>query len=368
MRLFPILTAILVMAVLYMFVLQRDTMMALAGIETAQAEATTEQTSVAPGAPNEAELAPVKVVVQRSTARQIASGVVLRGQTEAARKLQVRAETSGLVISDPTPKGTRVSKGQVLCRLDPGTREANLQEARARLAEAEVNARAAEGLAARGFASEAQLAARKAALEAAQAAVKRAEKEIERLTIEAPFDGILETDTAELGLLLQPGAPCATIIKLDPIRLVGYAPENEIDRIRLGARARARLASGMQVEGMVTFLASSADPRTRTFRVEVEVPNPDAAIRDGATVEMFIAYAGETAHLLPSSALTLDDEGRLGIRAVVDGRAAFMPVSILRDTADGVWLAGLPDQVDVIVVGQEYAGDGHPVIPTFREP
>jgi multidrug efflux system membrane fusion protein len=71
--------------------------------------------------------------------------------------------------------------------------------------------------------------------------------------------------------------------------------------------------------------------------------------------------------LLPASALTLNDEGVLGIRAVVDGAAQFMPVRMLRDTARGVLIAGLPEQVDVITVGQEFVTDGTPVEPTFEE-
>jgi multidrug efflux system membrane fusion protein len=124
----------------------------------------------------------------------------------------------------------------------------------------------------------------------------------------------------------------------------------------------------MQVNGQVTFLSRSADPTTRTFRVEIEVPNPDLALRDGQTAEILIAAEGERAHLLPASALTLNDEGTLGIRVVGEASAVeFMPVTMLRDTPEGVWLAGLPDAVDVIVVGQEYVTQGVTVAPTFRE-
>ena len=71
--------------------------------------------------------------------------------------------------------------------------------------------------------------------------------------------------------------------------------------------------------------------------------------------------------LLPQSALTLDDDGRLGVRTVSDGRAAFVPVSVVRDTTDGVWVSGLDATAEIIVVGQEYVTDGVPVAPTLRE-
>ena len=205
-------------------------------------------------------------------------------------------------------------------------------------------------------------------IQSAEAGVAAAEKEIERLEITAPFAGLLETDAAELGSLLQPGGLCATVIQLDPIKLVGFVPETEVDKVSVGARAGARLATGREVVGTVTFLSRSADATTRTFRVEIEVPNADRSIRDGQTAEILIEAAGQPAHLLPQSALTLDNEGVLGVR-VVDGdsRAGFYPVSVLRDTVEGIYVAGLPEQSDVIVVGQEFVTDGVPVAATYRE-
>ena len=122
------------------------------------------------------------------------------------------------------------------------------------------------------------------------------------------------------------------------------------------------------MRGRVTFLSRSADPQTRTFRVDIDVPNADLNIRDGQTAEIMIASDGANAHLLPQSALTLDDDGRLGVRLVATGSVAqFVPVQLIRDTVKGVWVTGLDDQVDVIVVGQEYVTDGVAVVPTWQE-
>ncbi|MBF9029922.1 efflux RND transporter periplasmic adaptor subunit, partial [Rhodobacterales bacterium HKCCE3408] len=258
----------------------------------------------------------------------------------------------------------------------------------AALAAAQIDANAADRLSESGFASETRAASAAASLRAAEAAIRsaqagvesaesgiqsaaasvdRAEEDIARLTIMAPFDGLLESDTAELGSLMQPGAPCATIIQLDPMKLVGFVPESEVERVRVGAMAGARLATGTEVRGEVTFLSRSADPDTRTFRVEVTVDNSDLAIRDGQTADILVETSGTPAHLLPSSALTLNDDGTLGIRAAVDGMARFMEVRLLRDTTQGVLVAGLPEQTDVIVVGQEFVSEGTPVRVAYQE-
>jgi multidrug efflux system membrane fusion protein len=410
MRVLPLITAVLVCAALYMLVFERDRVTALAaGDQTAAAPPAT-ATPTEPPPATDTEGAPISVVVAGSKARAIDNAVLARGQTSAARQVEVRAETTGLVVSEPLRRGAYVTAGQLLCSIDPGTRpaqlteaEARLEEARARLPEsearltgaqaalreAEINDRAAARLSEGGFASETRVAGAQAGMESARAAVESAragltaaaagiraaeaavetvQLDLARLSIRAPFDGLLETDTAELGTLLQPGSPCATVIQLDPIKLVGFVSEVDVEKVEVGAMAGARLVSGREMAGRVTFLSRSADPMTRTFRVEVTVPNADLSIRDGQTAEIVIAADGRMAHLLPASALTLDDDGRLGVR-IVDGesRARFVTVTLLRDVPEGVWLSGLPEEATVILIGQEFVSDGVLVTPVARE-
>ena len=359
MRFFPVLTAILITAALYMLTFERNSLILMAGGEI------TDETEEGYLPAQKSEAVFVQVLISKS--RNVESGIVVRGRTEAARNVVVRAETSGLIISEPLLKGTEVSQNQVLCELNVGTREVKLAEANARLVEAKVNNNAASRLAESGYGSETKAIARKAALQSAEANVKLAEKEIERLRIAAPFSGLLSSDVAELGSLLQPGSECARIVKLDPIKIVGFVAETEVDKLSVGAFAAARLANNKTVSGKVTYISITADPMTRTFRVEVDVPNPERSIREGGTAEIFINTSGESAHLLPQSAMTLNNNGDLGVRVVEDGFAKFYKVKIVRDTIDGIWLSGLPDTVEVIVVGQEYVIDGRKVIKKYQE-
>ena len=414
MKLLPLIIALLVSAFLYLMVFERDRLLDFARPATPADVATTQQPAKmdaqAVVAPAKDPVHLVSVVAINSTAQTVDSAVMLRGRTEAARQVNVMAETSGKVISTPLRKGSYIEAGQILCQLDKGTRESRLAEAKARqieanarlpeamarlagaeasLTEAKISENAARRLNQSGYASETRAASAKAALEgalagiqsakaavisakasgqAAKASVAAIEKDIENLSITAPFEGLLETDTAELGSLLQPGAHCATIIQLDPIKLVGFAPETQVDNVTVGAMAGARLATGTEVVGRVTFLSRSADPLTRTFRVEVEVPNTGLAIRDGQTVEIIVASDGTSAHLLPQSSLTLNNDGDLGVRYVGKGNiVGFAPVSVLRDTPEGIWVAGLPDVIDVIVEGHEYVVKGVHVDVTYRE-
>jgi multidrug efflux system membrane fusion protein len=373
MKLVPVLIAIIVSIALYFVVFERDTLLTFAG-RAPDAAAPAPQAEPVQDTPSG-----VRVVAMKSTAQTVDSAVILRGRTEAARQVTIATETAGRVTSDPLRKGTFVTAGDTLCRLDPGTRDsqlaepqarlseaqsrvpeaqASLAEAEARIREADINVNAARQLNEGGFASQTRLVSAEAQREAASAGIQRANsaitsaeagieaataavavvtRDIDRLTITAPFAGLLDTDTAELGTLLQTGNACATIVQIDPIKLV-------------------------------TFVSRVADETTRTFRVEVTVPNPDLAIRDGQTAEIIIASNGALAHLVPQSALTLNDDGDLGVRTVAaDGTAQFAPVTLLRDTVDGVWLTDLPDTVNIITVGQDFVSDDVAVLPTYAQ-
>lgn len=421
MKLTHIIIALLVCGFLYLLVFERDRLTAFASGEAQNTDTPQADAGITP-AP--ADKALVSVIALKSTAKPVESAILLRGRTQAARQVSVMAETSGKVISEPLRKGSQIKAGQILCQLDPGTRAASLAQAKAQLigaeamlpeskariasakaqlaganadlAQAQINENAARRLKEGGFASKTRLASATAALQralsgiqaantaeqaaktavqsasaniqAAKAAVASIEKDIGNLSIHAPFDGFLETDSAQLGSLLQPGAACATIIQLDPIKLVGFAPESQIENLALGMHAGARMATGREVSGKVTFLSKSADPRTRTFRVEVEIPNPDLAIRDGQSVEIAVLKSGTAAHFLPQSALTLNNNGVLGVRFVGQNNIVdFAPVSIVKDNRQGVWVAGLPDEISVITAGHKYVIKGVKVNVTYRE-
>ena len=360
MRLTSLILALLIAGALwYWFVLRHD------GAEPVTAAAVVEdaQTNASAGT---AEAA-VPVVVMVSEARQVSDGLIVRGRTKANRSVKIAAEVSGRVVTRALQAGTRVTQGQVLCRLNPGVRMAELAEAEAALIEAQAEAAAAKTLQQKGFTAETTLKARQARLQTAQAKLDRVRWDIQQLEIRAPFDGILESDTAEIGTLMSNGTHCATVIDLSRIKVTGFVAEQDIDQLSLGQPARARLINGIAADGQITFLSRMADQTTRTFAVDITIPNPDGRIRDGMTAELQIALPAKTAHLLPQSALTLDDAGRMGVRIADGDRARFVAITPLQDGPDGVWVAGLPAQADVIVIGQEFVRDGRRITPTVAD-
>lgn len=303
-----------------------------------------------------------RVRVRSFDARPREAVLWARGRTEAADRVHVVAETSGLVEEIAISKGDRVNAGDLLCRIEKGAREARLLEEQALLHQTELDYEATLKLSEKGFATAAKLRADKAAMDAARSSLEQMRLDMRRLEIRAPFAGVVEDVPIEKGSLLPIGAQCATIVAMDPMRVIVQISERDIGAVEPGMIGQVELVTGQRAEGPVRYIAPAAEPSTRTFRVELEVPNADSAIRDGVTAEISLTLASTMAHLLPASILTLNDSGEIGVRTIDDdAMVGFVPVTILSDGKDGVWVAGLPPTATIITVGQDFVTAGQKV-------
>src|SRR5690606_2933887 len=302
---------------------------------------------------------PLEVRVRQFTSGQYRPQVTVSGRTEAVRRVVLRAQTAGQIEELGAAKGSPVREGDLIARIGVRDRQARLAEAEALVAQRRAELNAARQLAEKGYRARTQLAADEAAHDQAMARLKQIQVEIEEPRIRAPFDGVLEERAVEIGNYLEPGNDVATVVDLDPILVVGSLNERAIGGISVGTPGRARLATGETVEGKVRYISSVANPETRTFRIELEVENGEGRVRDGVTAELILPGRPIEAHKIPASLLTLSDIGELGVKAVDDsGRVSFLPVSVLADEQGGTWVDGLPETVDLITVGQEFAVDG----------
>jgi len=323
--------------------------------------------------------APAHVRARVIRASDQTEDVVVRATTASKRTVEVRSMVSGRVASPPVEVGTSVKAGQLLCQLDPADRVAWVAEGEAAVTQARLEQQGNLKLQSQGYQSETQSMAAKAKLAGAVASLSQRRIELERTSIRAPFDGVVEVRQAELGAFLQPGAPCVTLIAPDPILVVGQVAEKDVGALHVGQNATARLIDGRDVTGTVSFVALAAQSETRTYRVEVLVPNPDHSIRSGITADLRIPRGVVKAHRISPALLALDDAGGVGVRIVDVGNVVRMiPVSVIKDDSLGVWVTGLPEAVTVITVGQElvvagdkvnitYEPDAEPALPGLPE-
>ena len=307
----------------------------------------------------------VRARVMRATLET--TEVALRGHTESNRVVRVRAETSGRVVELPVLKGQLVETDELLCRIAVEDRPARLTEARAAVAEAKLVYQGSLKLKRQGYQSETAIASARAKLAATRALLKRRELDLANTEIRAPFDGIVEEQPVEIGDYLQTGTECASVVDHDPMLLVGQVSERDVNRLQLDGPASATLLTGEKVQGRIRYIGHVAQETTRTYRVEIEAPNPNYALRSGVTADIAIPVATLSAHRISPAVLALDDQGNIGVRIVDENKIVrFVPVQIVKDNSRGVWVTGLPEVATIITVGQELVVAGEKVEVTYE--
>ena len=247
-----------------------------------------------------------KVVTQEAASQFYSPVITLNASASSEKRVRVLAKTSGEVMPNNVVQGQWVEKNQVLCRL--GVVELN------------------------------------------------------RTEVKAPFKGYVEM-IVKPGNYINRGEVCAVIIELDPVTFVAEVSEADIKNVVTGQNISIELVTGDIINSKLSFVSKSATPSTRSFRVEAQVKNPQGIIRDGITGTLKISTNKILATKISSSILLLSDAGTLGGRAVTDNNIVkFLPIKIIEDTEDGVWVTGIPNLTQIIVRGQGFVENGQEVI------
>jgi multidrug efflux system membrane fusion protein len=303
-----------------------------------------------------------KVTVAAATPEEHQRHITLSCTTEADHSSMAVARANGIIIALDIDRGDQVSAGQTIATLSDEGRQSAVLQAQAlldqRIAEYDAN----KALIDKGQAPKNQLIALEAAVAAARAALAAAEAEADRSIIRSPIAGLIETVPVQIGQAIQPGAEIATVVDPDPMLAVGAVSERERGNVRVGQPVTVRFIDGATRSGEVSYVGVSADKATRTYPVQARMANPDAVVGDGVTCEMVVNTDPIQAVSVPRSALVFADDGGLGVRVVdADSRARFVPVVIVDDGLDSVWVTGVSGPTRVIVVGQDFVKDGDEV-------
>ena len=306
--------------------------------------------------------APFKVSVQEAIVEQRSRKLTLSGRTEADVRTTAVARTSGTLTAVNVRRGSAVAVGDVIAVLSDEARESNVLQAQARVEQRMKEFDAKRLLVESGNLAKLSLSQFEADLKGAQAHLAQAEAERDRGVVLAPVAGIVNEVPVTLGQSLLPGAPVAEVMSLDPMLAVVEISERRLSGVKVGEKADVRLVSGEEVSGTVRFISNRASPQTRTYRVDVSIPNPNNTIVDGVTAEVSLYLAPVAATKVARSALTFSAEGRLGVRAVgADGKVGFVPVGLVEDQTEYLYVSGIPEGTRIIVEGQDFVKEGQTV-------
>lgn len=282
--------------------------------------------------------------------------------TEADHQSVAVARGAGVIIELKVNRGSKVKAGDVIARISDEGRESAVKQANAVLEQRKAELESTKSLIEKGNAPRIQLPALEAAVASAEASLANAKAEADRSMVRAPIDGVVQDVPVQVGQAIQIGTQVAEVIDPSPMLAVGSISERSRAHVREGQDAVVRFIDNLTVNAKVSYVGLSAEQATRTYPVEARMENADAAIPDGVTCEMTVAASPIEAVSVPRSALVFSDSGELGIRIADDeSRAQFMPVTIIDDGRESVWVSGIGKTVQVIVVGQDFVKDGDEV-------
>ena len=354
------------------------------------------------------------VTVENSAVRR---SVRASGVTQPKSIVTVSTEISGTIRKLPLREGTAIARGDVIVSLNTNTLPVRIEAAEAEIAaaraahdsavkqaggtyeEERAAARAnlevaqkrldiARKLASRNFSAPVELAQLKADFENARMALARIElaknlrsevdvsqslarlataksnlavlrDQLSKSTIVAPVAGWLEAVDVDSGEQVAAGSPVATILDMGELKIVVAVPQTDIAHISIKDPVSVDIAGAGRRAGEVTRIASITSSTTRTFDVEVTVPNPDRALRAGMSVEATIDVGFQPAFGISPAHLSVAGDGSLTAKVSDGGIVRIVPVELIRSGVEQVFVSGLSDGDTLLTFGQAFveAGD-----------
>ncbi len=298
--------------------------------------------------------------------RDFVRRIRLTGTVWAKQDVTISAEEFGVIREIFVDKGSRVSVGQSLFKIDDRVLTSQVAEATAQATLARETWERRKRL----FEDD-QVGSELAYLEAkygADEAVARLatlEERLARTVVRAPIAGVLDDRMVEVGTMVNTGTPVARIVSLDLIKVVAGVPERYAPDIRTGANATVHfeVLDDDEFEGDITFVGATVNPRNRTFLIELEMPNPGGVIKPEmvANIELVRGRMDDVV-VIPQEALVRVEDGFV---VFVVGKEGGLDVAEVRAVSLGpsqgnevVVEGGLEPGDRLIIVGQHQVADG----------
>lgn len=237
--------------------------------------------------------------------------IEIQGNVETKENIVISPEYSGILTQLFVKAGQKVSKGQLLARIDDGGMSAQLAQAETQLALAKTTFERQKNLWDQKIGSEIQFLQAKTSLESQQKVVAQIKSQLNKTNVVAPFSGTIDEVITERGKVVAPGMNLFRIVNLSNMYVTANVPENYIPQLKLGANVEVYLnALGKSYPGKVRQVGNYINPNNRTFSIEIALPNPDNLLRPNQVAVLKIEdYKNPKALLLPENILQETADG-----------------------------------------------------------
>ncbi len=311
---------------------------------------------------NKSSLPPYKITISKA---KLKHGIInLTGVAESKKKIALVAEATGQIEKIYVKSGDFLHAGDVVLSIEVNNKKELYERAKEKFIQSEIKFKSTSMLYQKKLVADVDFAEAKANLASAEADFKQAEIDYKNTKVMAPFDGYIgeinvnERDYVMNGIGSMP-TTVALFIAAEPMVIKSEIAENKISSIKPNLKAFITTISGKEIEGRVLFADKIINQQTNSFPLEIAFDNANFAILHGQAVSIKILLDQELAHSLPQSVLVLNEEGKVGIKALDEqNKVRFYPIKIVDEEADKIWLTGLPTELRVITLGHVYINVG----------
>jgi membrane fusion protein (multidrug efflux system) len=301
----------------------------------------------------------IKVTVETAQRQTLAIGTF-----RSFESIIVRPEVTGRILDLPFREGEKVTRGQVIVRLDDSVERATLGQAEARLTLAKANFARAQTLVAREAGTVKALDEARAGLISAEADIVLAKARLEKMSIISPFDGIAGLRKVSVGDYLSPGAEVVNLEQIDPLKIDFRVPEIFLPAVKDGATIAVAVDAfpGRNFAGRIYAIDPLIDQAGRSIVVRARIDNSDTVLRPGlfARVTLTLAVREDAIFVPEQSIIPIGD--KTFVYRVIDGKIANTPVKLgLRRNARVEVVEGLSPGDLVVTAGQLKVANGRSV-------
>jgi RND family efflux transporter MFP subunit len=245
----------------------------------------------------------------------------IQGNVDTKENILVQPEVPGTLVTLNALAGQRVSKGQILGRVDDGGGSQQLESLESQYALAKTTFERQKNLWEKKIGSEMQFLNAQTQMISAQKAVAQAKAQLAKTVIRAPFTGVIDEVFVERGEVVAAGARgLMRIVNLNNMYVSTLVPETYIGKLKIGTVVDVTLNSlGKTYKGKIRQIASSINASNRSFNIEVALPNPDNLLRPNQVAKLRIVdYTNNKAVVVPTNVVQEDGKGNQYVYTITD--------------------------------------------------
>ena len=291
----------------------------------------------------------------------------VQGNVDTKENIVIQPEYSGTLTSLTVKAGQRVSKGQILGRVDDAGMSQQLASAENQYQLAKTTYERQKNLWDKKIGSEIQYLQAQTQMVSAQKAVSQIKAQLSKTVIRAPFSGTIDEVFVEKGEVVAPSAQgLMRIVNLGNMYVSTTIPESYIGKLKIGDQVDVFLTSlGKTYKGKVRQVGSFINPNNRSFGIEVSVPNPENLLRPNQVAKLkIIDYVKKDATVVPSNVIQEDGKGNHYVYTVDNSNGktgtAKKTIVTLGQASDNVTeiLNGLSEEDVIVTEGVNAISEG----------